>query len=396
MTARLDFLKAKERMPDKIFYVGATDQNRKFTGYVPAKFLMRNGAYVMNPMPGGSQKSFIYSDAAGSNKTAGSNANPYNYLIVPETYTEQQARDFAAGIAHTLGGVSPEDKTGAAGQMRAIRQMTAAFFQGGSQDLQRHPQWGVPKGSIVPAFVGGGSNHLGYVTGLAGLPAEWSEIGGGTANWINGHVVQPVKSLFGPSTEIDSSGPHGLSPENYANIVQGYSDGLAARMPPSPFNDYGYSPRRSAGRIGEGNGGLLASVAGIDPQNPTQPAPPPQNGGSPEITSKGPVRFLSRASRNGLPPFVFDGGTPAVPLVPPSEIPSAGHAASFNDRFGQSPRPPIFDFPDPAGAFDVGLGRRSYGPPTPQAGAAGPQNSLGPSLPYLMEYIRYLNQLNAV
>jgi hypothetical protein len=35
--------------------------------------------------------------------------------------------------------------------------MAEAFSQGGSQDLQRNPQWGIPKGSFVPAFVGSAS-----------------------------------------------------------------------------------------------------------------------------------------------------------------------------------------------------------------------------------------------
>jgi hypothetical protein len=42
-------------MPDQIFYVGAKDENNPLTGYVPAKFLTRNGAYVMDQTPGGSQ-----------------------------------------------------------------------------------------------------------------------------------------------------------------------------------------------------------------------------------------------------------------------------------------------------------------------------------------------------
>ena len=42
-------------MPDETFYVGAVDGNQRLTKYVPAKFLMRNGAYVTDPTPGGSQ-----------------------------------------------------------------------------------------------------------------------------------------------------------------------------------------------------------------------------------------------------------------------------------------------------------------------------------------------------
>ncbi len=87
-------------MSDRIFYVGAEDQkSHKFTGYVPSKFLMRNGAYVMDPIPGASQEAYLYSDGSGSNKTNGKIANPDNYIIVPESHSESEARKFAARLA---------------------------------------------------------------------------------------------------------------------------------------------------------------------------------------------------------------------------------------------------------------------------------------------------------
>ncbi len=85
-------------MSDRIFYVGAEDDNRPLTGFVPAKFLRRNGAYVVDPMPGGSQKKPLFSDNLGNTRTDGRTANPNNYLIVPGNYDEQQAKDFAAMI----------------------------------------------------------------------------------------------------------------------------------------------------------------------------------------------------------------------------------------------------------------------------------------------------------
>jgi hypothetical protein len=110
---------------------------------------MRNGEYVMNPRPGGSQKSYVYSDGRGNDQTDGRVANPNNYLMVPADYTEQKAKDFAAQIADIIGRVYPEDEMGAAGLHQALGQMIGAFSRGGSQDLQRHPQWGIPKGSVV-------------------------------------------------------------------------------------------------------------------------------------------------------------------------------------------------------------------------------------------------------
>jgi hypothetical protein len=248
----------------------------------------------MNPTPGGSQKSPLYPDGSGRSRTEGSIANPYNYLIVPNNYTEQKARDFATQIAGIIGRVYPEDEMGAAGLHQALGQMVAAFLQGGSQDLQRHPHWGIPRGSVVPAFVGGASNHLGYVTGLAGLPVDWAEIGGGAANTINAEFVQPIRRLLRwPATSIDERGPFGLSQQNSANISQGYADGVAATEPPSPFNNYDYGPqtRHPADQIGDGNGvaDWTSSLPGIDPQEPTPPSWPP--------LTDGPIRYLSRWTR---------------------------------------------------------------------------------------------------
>ena len=40
-------------MADPIFYAAATDQKEPYpiTGYVPSKFLVRNGAYGVDPIP---------------------------------------------------------------------------------------------------------------------------------------------------------------------------------------------------------------------------------------------------------------------------------------------------------------------------------------------------------
>ena len=88
---------------------------------------MRNGMYLMNPMPGGSQKSYLYSDGLGSDRTDGRIANPNHYLVVPANYTERQARDFAARITDTWGN---------AGLYQALMDMAEAFLQGGSHDLR--------------------------------------------------------------------------------------------------------------------------------------------------------------------------------------------------------------------------------------------------------------------
>src|SRR4051812_13419953 len=100
------------------------------------------------------EASLLFRRQNESNKTKGSVANPYNYLVVPENYDERQAQRFAVEIGEVAGRVYPQDEMGAASHHQALGQMLGAFWPGGSQDLERHPQWGIPRGSIAPAFVG--------------------------------------------------------------------------------------------------------------------------------------------------------------------------------------------------------------------------------------------------
>jgi hypothetical protein len=87
-------------LPDPIFYAAAEDPDtHQLTGYVPSKFLTRNGAYVMDPIPGASQNANLYSDGAGNNQTDGKIANPNNYIVVPANHSEEEARKYAALLA---------------------------------------------------------------------------------------------------------------------------------------------------------------------------------------------------------------------------------------------------------------------------------------------------------
>lgn len=122
------------------------------------------------------------------------------------------------------------------------------------------------------------------MTGLAGLPMALSEIGGGVLNGANA-----IGHWLSGGTKINTDGPYWLSNQNGANILQGFNDGLAARQPPAPFNDYGYgAPRQhTPGQIGDGNGISLfpTTLAGINPDERAPPAwPPGQNR---------PIRYLS-------------------------------------------------------------------------------------------------------
>jgi hypothetical protein len=153
---------------------------------------MRHGAHVVDPTPGGSQEAFLYPGNSDLGRTAGAVANPNNYLVVPANYDEAKAQQFADGVADMI--ATSDTDTGGAGLESALAHMTSEFSQGGSQDLQRHPQWGVPTGSFVPAFVGSASNHLGYVTARAGLPVQSAEVGGGVLNGV--HALKQLPSQW--------------------------------------------------------------------------------------------------------------------------------------------------------------------------------------------------------
>jgi len=257
---------------DRIFYAAATDQDdsKKITGYVPSKFLVRNGMYVVDPVPGASQNANLYSDGAGSNQIDGKVANPNNYIVVPANYTEAAARDAAATLeaVHRLG--IPGGTLGL---------MTHYFWPGGPEELQRNPRWGIPPRSFVRGYTSAASDHFGYVTGAAGLPRGLAEFGGGAHNIFSKQTFKP---------DIDTSGKAGLSKINEANIAQGYAAGAASRQPPSPFDNYGYGeqPNNKPSAIGDGNGisPVTEAISGIDPDEPAPPVWPPGQAA--------PVRYL--------------------------------------------------------------------------------------------------------
>jgi hypothetical protein len=256
-------------MSDPIFFVGAMDKSRKLTGYVPAKFLILDGQPVVDPMPGGSQNAYVYSDDRGGTPTRGAFANPNNYLIVPANFSERQARAYAARIADL-------QKLPAIGAALALGRLAVDFRPGGSQDLQRHPQWGVPEGAIAPAFIGSASHYLGFVNGLTGIPLKYSELGGGITNG-------------GP----DKSGPYGVSQHNHRNLVEGLSEAAIKRHPPWLTNDFGYDSQgqTAVGQIGAGRGiaNWVSSLHGIVPSSPTEPALPQKTAGPLGIVTNEPT-----------------------------------------------------------------------------------------------------------
>jgi hypothetical protein len=369
--------KKRVKMSDRVFYVGAQTQEKppRFSGFVPAKFLTLNGKPVVDPAPGGSQVGYIYADGSDKYKTRGEIANPNNYLIVPANYTEEQAQAFAAEIARTM-------DLGPIGQILALRRMKNSFWPNGPQDLQRHPQWGIPENSVVPAFIGSASYHLGSVTRWAGLSKKLSEIGGGIPHWFSR-----------PSVESEF---RGLSQRNYEDISKGFSDADVARKAASGMNDFGYNPQTqySPGQIGDGNGLGVGDwrfpFAGVDSSNPTQPVPPLQ-------TDSKPAPRLVRVNSNTSPTAV------AVPVAPSDNrnsfdnrfgkwgssltasrpLTAPDRPDSFSNRFGNWGSVPAGDFGNPASPVLRALEkyRRSAAPDGPASTSAQGARPATPTLP---------------
>jgi hypothetical protein len=256
-------------MPDDVFYVGALDRNQKLSGLVPARFLTIKGQPVVDPTPGGPKGHipYISSDAQGSNKS--DKANPNNYMIVPANFNETYARTYADKIADI-------QRNPIGGSATALAKMFFDFKREGAEDIQRGPQWGIPEGSTVPAFASGASHYLGFVSGLTGIPLEYSYRGGGLFN------------RFGE----DKSGPDGISQQNYKNLLQGWSDATTT-YPPAWLADNantGSQGQSSFGQIGGGGlAGWISTLQGIDPQNPTQPAAPQKASGPLGLISNQPM-----------------------------------------------------------------------------------------------------------
>jgi hypothetical protein len=212
----------------------------------------------VDPTPGGpnGRIPYIYSDAQGSNQS--DKANPNNYMIVPANFDEAHVRDYADQIKRMI--VDPEGSlTGAA------LKMAVDFTRGGPQDIQRGTQWGIPEGSTVPAFASGASHYLGFVSGLTGMPLRLSYMGGGFLN----------------RSGVDTSGPSGVSQQNYKNLMQGWSDATAMPPPSWMTNSLanGFQDQPSIGQIGGGGqAGWISTLQGIDPVDPTQPAAPQATG----------------------------------------------------------------------------------------------------------------------
>jgi hypothetical protein len=177
-------------------------------------------------VPGGSQNWNIY---VNGQTVAGNVANPNNWLIAPANYTTANATSFASSITTEM---TANPETGIAG---ALGTMTGAFVRGGSQDLQRGTDWGIPNGLTVPAFQDVASYHLGLVTSLTDLPLQASELGGGAYNELTAGFNSIVNNLFGTNWKVpNTDGTLGLSLNNSNLINAGFLYGnQLTQQPPA-------------------------------------------------------------------------------------------------------------------------------------------------------------------
>ena len=257
-------------MPDQIFYLDAKNRNSlKPNGYAPSKFLTINGQPVVDPMPGGSHVGNMYTDDRGSSQTAAAYGNPNNYLIDPNNFNEQRARDYASRISAT-------QKIPGVGIAMARARTGLDFRPEGSEDLQRAPQWNVPANGFVPAYVSSASHYLGFVSGLTDTPVDLIE-----------RVAGPIHG--GPFR----NGPHGVSWQNHLNLVKGYGDATAMPNVERITNDFRYGPpaQAAAGQVGDGKGvaNWVSSLYDVDPSNPTQPVAQQQTEGPLGLVSNKPM-----------------------------------------------------------------------------------------------------------
>jgi len=180
---------------------------------VAAKFLLVNGAPIVDPAAGGSSIEPLYTslNANGSPNENSKVQNIHNYLIVPANYNPSEAIAFASEVNDSVILGSAENP--ALGLADGLGLMTENFLPGGGQDLQRGGRWGVPKGEVAPAFKDAASWNLGYITDLTVIPNVFAEIGGGVLNIAE---YERHKKDHKPP-----SGPFGLDKADAANFQVG-------------------------------------------------------------------------------------------------------------------------------------------------------------------------------
>jgi hypothetical protein len=293
-------------------------------------------------------------------------------------------------------------------------------------------------GRIYPQLYGGSPGFSfsgGYTPDLEGLLTGPS-ISGGPGKGPIGYNVGGNAGTIGAGIGTPGiSVTHGFGPieasQDYSQpwLTPAIRDSAARAGVPSRYNvmEYGF-PDANTGRAGNETGGVLkwlgdgliktreAGPSELLPLPPTAPEFPSRDGGSiadvNESTSPLAMddrRYLSRRVASEPRAIPFGNGAPAVPFVPSNASLSPDLPNSLDDGFGNStsatggmqpgqprqlPRSlglftgrPMPDWPVPPPIFDV-AGRSGAG----NDSVDGREAPTGTGIPFLDEYIGYLNQ----
>ena len=210
---------SNELSSNSVFSVSATSDN-KDPQYVVDHFLLdQHGNPIVDPVAGGSQFKTDIQLPDGT-IVQGAEANPNNWLIAPLNYTLDDAITYANVKLLPTTDLKQDPNTYASSFIENLKDVLSSMFMdfqsGGSQDLQRNKNWGIPDGYFVSAFTDVASFHLGLVTTLSELPIDMAEIPRGALNFI--HSLKP-------GSTIDTSGVYDLSMRNELNINAGYELG---------------------------------------------------------------------------------------------------------------------------------------------------------------------------
>ena len=163
--------------PSSTFYVLSNNGTP-----VAAQFLNYNNAYVVDPNQQNVQlnpKLQIYQYNLSGDLVAVANANPNNYLIVPDNFSVDSAEAYANRIEATLNGPSYDIGSGL---FTALQEMVLSFAPTMSQDLQRNYDgviWNGNSGMFVNAFTSAASWYLGFVAQQSGIGTFAAITGGG-------------------------------------------------------------------------------------------------------------------------------------------------------------------------------------------------------------------------
>jgi hypothetical protein len=201
---------------------------------VASKYLVVNGSKIIDPVAGGSEHLNLYEslnpDGSVNENSRFQNAN--NYLIVPANYDPSEASTYAKSVNADM--TSASRMGPAAGLAVGLADMTKDFWPGGSQDLRRGRNWGIPDNEVAPAFKDSASWDFGFTAAPTLIPNVLAEIGGGVLN-IFEYVRHPKEhktptlpfGMDGADEEDFQAGVQAAEPAGGHGLEAIYNDVLA-------------------------------------------------------------------------------------------------------------------------------------------------------------------------